>query len=243
MAQRFLPPTLKNVLRRLRPQRPYEEALSRAIENIVQPGWICADVGANVGVVTELLARLVGPTGSVIAFEAHPDNARTLRKNIAASGYASCVRIENLAISDGTQERLWLYAGRGRSAAEWNIVGHDVEGNRTPAEMEIPATCLDKYFVPSVRLDFIKIDVEGAEAQVLAGMRRVLRDHRPMIALEFHNDLGWAGRTELFDAGYELYNTHGTPISPEVTERVYHCIAVPKAKGLSSTLAPTAGME
>ena len=210
--------------------QPYEPDVCAVIEHIVQPGWICADVGAHIGLITLLLARLVGPAGRVVAFEAFPENARLLHENAVLNGYAARVHVECVAVSDGTRDRLWLFPGRWRSSAEWNIVGHDVEGNKTDPQLEIPATSLDAYFPPGSRLDFVKMDIEGAEAQALAGMRRLLRQVRPVVLVEFHDEIGWAGRKELFAAGYQLYDLNGRLLDPVLdTQRVYHCLARPTA--------------
>jgi FkbM family methyltransferase len=238
--RRWLPKPLKNALKNtgvaaavqrwLSQGVPYEPDVCRTIERLVQSGWICADVGANVGVITQLLARLVGPAGRVIAFEAHPENVRLLRDNVGVNGYAKQVKVEHLAVSDGSRDRLWLFPGRAGSSAEWNIVGHDVEGIRTDPELEVPARSLDDYFPAGSRLDLVKIDVEGAEAQVLAGMRRLLREARPVAVIEFHDEVGWAGRTELFAAAYDLYDMSGRRLDPvHDVRRVYHCLALPPA--------------
>ncbi len=235
----LLPPSFKNQLKNAGAGRavqrwlnactPYEPEVCRAIERIVQPGWTCADVGANVGVITQLLARKVGPTGRVIAFEAHPDNARVLRENLSANGWGKAVTVENLAVSDGSCDRVWLFPGRESSSAEWNIVGHDVNGTRTEPEVEVRAVSLDEYFPPGSRLDLVKMDVEGAEAQVLSGMRRLLREARPVAVIEFHDEVGWAGRQELYAAAYDLYEMNGTRLDPlHDVQRVYHCLALPR---------------
>jgi FkbM family methyltransferase len=199
----------------------YEPELTGAIERVVQPGWICADVGAHVGNITETLVRLVGKHGRVIAFEAHPANAAELEDRFWR---APEVEIVNAAVSDGSSDRLALYAGRHDHSTEWNVVGHDVDGVPTRRELEVQAVSLDTWFAPGERLDFVKIDVEGAEGLVLAGMRRVLRDQRPVVAIEFHDEDGWAARRELLDVGYGLAGTDGSPVDPEGA-RVYHVIA------------------
>jgi FkbM family methyltransferase len=221
------------ILRRLLPfphrapatEEPYEPEFTGAIERIVQPGWTCADVGAHLGNITETLVRLVGKEGRVIAFEAHPANAEELWKRFRA---ASAVEVVNAAVSDGTADRLALYAGRHDHSTEWNVVGHDVDGVPTRLELEVQAVSLDTWFSSAAPLHFVKIDVEGAEGLVLAGMRRVLREQRPVVAIEFHDDAGWAGRRELLDAGYELAATDGSAVDPE-GPRVYHVIARPSA--------------
>jgi len=59
-------------------------------------------------------------------------------------------------------------------------------------------------------------------------MRRLLRERRPTLAVEFHTDAGWGGRTELRDAGYRLETLAGEPLEagPGI-ERVYQCVALP----------------
>ncbi len=240
--RRYLPGPLKDLLKRsatasvvrrwLSARPDYEPDICQAIERIVRAGWTCADVGAHVGVLTQMLARKVGPDGLVIAFEAHPENARRLRENVRANGWDKRVRIENLAVTDGSCDRVWLFAGRENRPSEWNIVGHDVDGARTHQEMEVPARSLDDYFPRGSRLNLVKIDVEGAEAQVLAGMRRLLREARPVALIEFHDEVGWAGRNELYAAGYDLYEMSGKRLdSLRDAQRVYHCLALPRDSG------------
>jgi FkbM family methyltransferase len=209
----------------------YEPDLQRALEAVVEPGWVCADVGAHHGIISAALARLVGPGGRVVAFEAHPDNAAQVRSAFAHDERGARVRVENRAVTDGSTDTVWLHAGRARHSTEWNVVGADVDGNPTAAELQVPSTSLDAYF--ESRLDFAKIDVEGAEADVLAGMRRILREQRPVLAIEFHNETGWEGRRELFDASYDLYELDGRRLDPERdTTRVYQCLAAPRERSL-----------
>jgi FkbM family methyltransferase len=208
------------------PASPYEPDLLRLIQEVVRPGWICADIGANVGTITALLAERVTPSGLVYAFEAHPKNAETLRRNLKEEQIGNA-KVENLIVADGSQQRMWLYPGRQHSEAEWNIMGHDVEGNETERELSVPAVSLDEYFPPGARLNFVKIDVEGAEGMVIKGMRRILQEARPVVFVEFHDDHGWAGRKYLFEAGYDLYDMNRRLQQPlEDAPRIYHCYFV-----------------
>jgi FkbM family methyltransferase len=215
------------ILARLRQRdSSYEPELQAAITRLVRPGWTCADVGAHWGIFTRLLADLVGQDGRVVAFEAHPSNARRLRLSLGRR-VRGRVTVENLAVTDGSAEHVSLHPGRQTASREWNIVGTDLDGRPTPAALEVDAIALDAYFADG-RLDFVKLDVEGAEAEVLRGMRRLLRDRKPALAVEFHTDTGWAGRRELLDAGYRLETLAGEPIDagPEA-QRVYQCLALP----------------
>lgn len=210
----------------------YEPDVCRVIVQTVRPGWVCVDVGAHNGYFTLLLAKLVGETGRVVAFEAHPDNAATVRRNVALNHLQARVRVEDMAISDGTCDRVRLFPGRDHSSSEWNIVGHDVEGKKKQPELEVLATSLDTYFPAGSRIDFVKMDIEGAEAQALAGMRRVLQESQPAVLVEFHDAAGWAGREELLNAGYALYDvSNGQWLDPDRdVDRVYHCLAVPQER-------------
>jgi FkbM family methyltransferase len=214
---------LASILQR---DRSYEPEVQAAVAAVVRAGWTCADVGAHHGIFTRLLAELVGERGRVVAFEAHPGNARRLRRSLQ-SRHRNRVTVENLAVTDGASGRVTLHRGRGRVSQEWNVVGTDLEGRPTPPELEVGATSLDSYFAHG-NLNFAKIDVEGAEANVLRGMRRLLRESRPILAIEFHTETGWAGRSFLLDAGYELRTLAGGPIDVGPgAQRVYHCLAHP----------------
>ena len=208
----------------------WEPDVCAMIQRFVKPGWICVDVGANIGRMTLLLARLVGPYGRVIAFEPLPSNARLLQEKCAFWHYRERVRVENMAVSDGSDDHLWLFPGRGRGCAEWNIMGYDINGNKTEPEMEIAATSLDAYFPVSSHLDLVKIDVEGAEAKVLAGMRRLLHEARPIVLVEFHDEVGWDGRWELLSQHYRLYDMSLRRLAPS-SQWVYHVLGLPQEWG------------
>ena len=205
----------------------YEPEVVAAIKRVVSQGATCVDVGAHVGAITRVLARAAGTSGRVVAFEAYPPNADTLRQALATEGVGGVV-VENIAVTDGSEPSVWLHPGRSRWSSEWNVVGHDVEGHETPAELEVPATALDAYFPTGQHLDFVKIDVEGAEDRVLAGMTRLLAEAQPVVLIEFHDDRGWAARRHLLDAGYRLERVTGEPV-PADADRVYHCLALPPA--------------
>lgn len=213
------------IARLVRRNVAYEPDVQAYIRGLVRPGWTCADVGAHEGIYTRLLAELVGESGRVVAFEAHPENARRLRSSLGDE-HRGRVTVERLAVTDGAEERVTLHPGRGRASQEWNVTGIDLEGRPTPGELNVPAVSLDAYFAEG-SLDFVKLDVEGAEALVLRGMRRLLREGRPAIVVEFHTREGWDGRTELLDAGYRLLTTTGDAIDagPEAA-RVYQVVAL-----------------
>src|SRR5262249_5312654 len=117
------------IARLLRRDSSYEPEVQAAISKIVRPGWTCADVGAHPGIYTRLLAELVGSSGRVVAFEAHPANARRLRRSLG--GLGGRVTVENVAVTDGAAARVTLHPGRRRASQEWNVMGVDLDGHRT----------------------------------------------------------------------------------------------------------------
>ena len=67
-------------------------------------------------------------------------------------------------------------------------------------------------------------------------MRRLLRENRPALVIEFHDEAGWARRQELLDAGYDLYGIERTRLSPSDLARRYYCLALPSERPLTERL-------
>lgn len=95
-----------------------EPDVCRVICQIVRPGWVCVDVGANNGALSWLFAKLVGDRGLVVAFEPNPNNLMVLPENIRNSRFGARVKIESAAVLDGSCSRVALYPGKGRGSAE-----------------------------------------------------------------------------------------------------------------------------
>ena len=178
----------------------------------MRPGDICLDAGAHYGYFTLLLARLCGPEGTVIAFEAQPDNARVVRANVRANGLTANVVFEQAAASarDGTIE---LHASSSGGSTEWTI--DEGFAHRAPAPspvramMRVPSIALGRYLASADRLDVIKMDIEGAEAEVVPALTPLLARLRPTVVLEFHRPVGWPAIEALIDSGYELEDLNG----------------------------------
>lgn len=206
---------------------PTEHPVQNLISKLVQPGDTCADIGANYGMMTDVMAAKVGSTGRVYAFEAHPFNAKILARRMKLKGFDQIVTVENKAVSDGKQKSVLLFAGRRSSPNEWNIVGHDVEGHSTKAAMEIPAIALDEYFTPQKRIHLLKVDVEGAEVNVLNGAQRLLADSKPAVIIEFHGVEAWQQRQALFPAGYTFYTLEGKEVGTDGSYQYHVCVLPP----------------
>ena len=165
-----------------------EAEIQRLLEHLIEPGDTVADVGANVGFLSVLAARLVGPGGRVIAFEPLAENCRRIRHNADLNAGRDDlgridVRCEALGATDGTATfQLSEVSTRGRLESTGQTP------DRPAGVLEVPIRSLDSLRdageLGEPRL--LKIDVEGAEADVLAGGRGLLRDLRPLLLIELH---------------------------------------------------------
>jgi FkbM family methyltransferase len=138
------------------------------LRSIVRPGMTVLDVGANLGLYTVLFARLVGVTGRVIAFEPDPSLFALLQRNTALNN-CSNVTTHNLALgsrNDHAVLRKTIFNSGD------NTLGSDNKC-RFRREVPIDVVALDE-FSPALRVDLVKIDVQGWEFEVLLGMDRVL---------------------------------------------------------------------
>jgi len=186
------------------------------------------DVGANHGLMTIPMAEWVGARGCVHAFESHAENVRLLQANVARFGLTDRVRVHALAVNDGASSRVALYHGRRASSSEWNIIGRDADGNASREAGRVAAVSLDGYFASQVRIDLVKIDVEGAESLVLAGMRRILTECAPVLAIECHSADNWRACRALRRQGYDLLDVQGRRIGEDEHCPGTHMIARPR---------------
>jgi FkbM family methyltransferase len=157
--------------------------MHRLLDRFVRPGATVIDVGANIGYNTIHAARLTGPRGRVVAVEPTPDNLEVLRRNVAAAG------LENVVVEP-------VAAGQAAGTHRFFVRGPRSAVNSLFAE-SCYASVTDVIEVPVVRLDelvggaaeVVKIDVEGAELDVLRGMTRLLRARPLTLIVEWHPQL------------------------------------------------------
>jgi len=146
----------------------YEPEVSNKISEILRPGMVFCDVGANIGIFTLFAARLVGPSGRVLAFEPVPANLEVLRQNVQLNRYANITIFEQ-AVSDrsGTAH---LYLS-GFCGCHSLLPAPESASGKT---LTVQTIRLDQISIPSP-IDLLKIDAEGAELSVL----RSLGSQRP----------------------------------------------------------------
>ena len=209
----------------------YEVDVCAVVDRLVLPGWVCVDVGAHIGYMTLLMAKLVGAKGRIYAFEAAPENALLLEDNVRLNGYQERVIVENKAVAGESQEQITLYVGP--SSFEATVISRGWQ-----AMDRVPAVALDCYFAPDARVDLVKMDIEGGEVQAIAGMRRLMTQTRPLVLLEIH-DMGWPAVEALLAANYTLCDLTFHLVDVQASRgQLRHCVAIPNEKRSSIHLSP-----
>jgi FkbM family methyltransferase len=179
-----------------------------AMQRLCRQGWICYDVGANVGFCSLLLGRLVSPSGTVLAFEPDPANYAWLQHNITLNPSLS-ITAKRLALGkrDGYGDMVHV-----RSSTQRKVLYAEHVDNAADPQSLIPVRRADALInseaIPPP--DLIKIDVEGAELEVIEGMDALLRTKRPVLICEMHGNLLEMKRL-LSEYGYSYVLHTGEP--------------------------------
>jgi FkbM family methyltransferase len=162
----------------------WESWLTVFCARFLQPGMIAFDVGANLGYYTLLFANRVGAAGRVVAIEPNPETFELLNETVALNGYGGMTSLLCAAASarSGESAELFVPLGEPKNATI------AFSGNNRASELTalVPTVSIDELAKPLERVDFVKIDVEGAEPQVLEGMAVTIERFKPTILLEFN---------------------------------------------------------
>ena len=152
---------------------------TETIIRLVKPGMTVLDVGAHCGYFSVLLADLVGPTGKLLSFEPNPPMAELLRNTIAVNGFSDRTIVHELALGNASgSATLDVPKNEPKNA-------HLVQGPVGPGMVEVPLRRADDL-PEAMDADFIKIDAEGAEQAIWAGLAGLLSRNRPLtILLEY----------------------------------------------------------
>jgi len=166
----------------------YELRKQKVLSSLLRPGGTFIDVGANKGDFSLLAAKLVGRNGRVLSFEPEPTNCQWIAKSVKLNGYDN-ITLYELALSD-TNGRAQLYLGK---KSGWHTL---VKGQpyRSEGVLKVATRTLDRVLgerTGNSRVDMMKIDVEGAELEVLKGACEMLSKNKDIILLiDVHPQLG-----------------------------------------------------
>ncbi len=164
----------------------YEVELQQAIQDLVKPGMVAYDVGANIGYISMMFARQVTPTGLVFAFEALPDNQERFHLNLEASGFSDHIRLVKAAVIDksgAVEFQIGPSGGMGKAVG--SAGRHEYS---YPHRINVSAISLDDfvYQQENPAPQVVKMDIEGGEVLALPGMQQILIKAKPVLMLELH---------------------------------------------------------
>ena len=179
----------------------YEQELAELLSHYIRKDNVFYDLGAHWGYFTILASKFVGTKGKVYAFEPMPQNFLRLEQNIRINNVKNIAPL-NVAVSD--KKRTIKFSNSEDTFANTYINTNEENF------VEVKAISLDQFTLEKSVLPphFIKIDVEGAEIDVLIGAERLIKEHGPMIHLSTH-DVHLKGVDEkcklwMYDNGYGM---------------------------------------
>jgi FkbM family methyltransferase len=204
----------------------WEFWLSLCFARNIKPGDTVIDVGANLGYYTLMAADLVGPEGHVFAIEPNPSVHRFMCDTINVNGFASRVTPLNAALGAGAGGgSVPFYVPTGEPKNGRFLQSRENAGELSASGDIIDVQTLESPPLGARRVDFIKIDVEGAELNVLESLSPVLQAFRPKVVCEVNFARGYTyqdvarslgGRPELCHLDYD---GDVKPLTKQMAER------------------------
>ncbi len=190
---------------------PDEVAL---VKKNVFPGSVVIDIGANIGYYTLLFAKLVGAHGHVFAFEPEPANFLLLTKNILLNNYNNVTWVPKAVASSNKRMKLFLCD---ESSGMHRIYPSLV----CDQSLSVDAVSLDTFSpLQHKKIDFIKMDIEGAEYMAMYGMQNIIKKNSPKLLTEFSPAALFESGTApkkyldlLLNCGYTIYDAQERPVN------------------------------
>ena len=194
----------------------YEPPVTRVVQRLATPGATMVDVGANWGYYTLVAAAAVGGEGRVIALEPDPRLFARLEGNVRLNRFS---HVTTAAAAASSREGTLTLAGYSDGDANRGVSRVIEESSVSGPTFLVSATTIDAVTAGCPRVDLVKIDVEGAEDAVLAGMQDGLSSGRyRAVVLELHPGLLRARGVDpeaclrrLLDAGFVGWTIDGSP--------------------------------
>ncbi len=154
----------------------YESSVANFLRDLIKPGFVCFDVGANVGVYALQFCRWSAPTGRVVAFEPNPAAREVLERHLSMNHFEDRVQIVGAAVGSSQDCATFFAAGAD---------GMSRLGTPNPAlinqsyAFSVPVYTLDNFARTNDNVpDVVLIDVEGFELSVLEGAREIIKNRR-----------------------------------------------------------------
>jgi len=162
----------------------HEPFSTKVLMKNLREGMVCLDVGGNLGYYATLESKMVGKTGQVIAIEPSPNSFKYLKHNLALLNKSN-YEVFNFACGIEEGEARFLISDHSNTSRVLK------EGEKTTSDMnvvKVPVKKLDTFLKEKLlkKLDFLRMDVEGYEMQILEGAKESIGKFKPMIQIEVH---------------------------------------------------------
>jgi FkbM family methyltransferase len=168
----------------------FEPGMLEVFKRLLKPGMNCIDVGANIGYYSIHFAQWIEPGGRVFSFEPDPFAYHLLLKNRTENGREQVIEAFPFACGEANYDsQVFRHpnpANYGGSQVR-DPLRHSLE--REGPGQAVPVRKLDDVIPIAISIGLVKMDVEGYEPFVLAGMKRIVKQCAPVIVSEFHTDL------------------------------------------------------
>lgn len=199
-----------------------EIGLSKILLQYLRPSMIFVDIGAHIGYFTLLGSKLVSSTGIVYSFEPTPNTYKLLCKNVEGKQ-----NIKTINAAAWSTETTLQFNDFGEKFSAFNSFTKPRLSNYkgTINKISVKAIPLDSYFI-GILPDFVKIDAETSELEVLKGMNRIISEKHPMISIEVGDYLKDAPTTKecidyLMDRNYTVLEYGEGKIKPHIIREKY----------------------
>jgi FkbM family methyltransferase len=162
----------------------WEMWLTEFMVRTIRPGMRVLDVGGNFGYYSVLMSELVQHTGHCHIFEPNQKIAQLLRRTLYVNGFADRSKIWDVALSNRADDHVHFFIPHGEPKNAQLVAGVDDTLKDVGHFTQVPIRSMDSMADTLGRIDFIKIDTEGAELDILAGMRDIAQAQKPEIVVE-----------------------------------------------------------
>jgi len=164
----------------------YEKENLKIIDEYIQEGMVVVDVGAHIGLLSAVIAKKLKASGNVYSFEPTPSTFLVLRNTIKINGLENSIRPVQAALSNKSGKTIFYISNN--TVDNSNSLVNNRRSDRKEEAVDVVLYSLDDFLKQENvrRLDFIKIDAEGAELQVLRGAQQSIANYHPLIILAIH---------------------------------------------------------
>lgn len=175
----------------------HEPITTKLISKYLRKNSVCLDIGGNIGYYALLEKKIIGKNGRIIVIEPSPENFKILKKNLKLEDNSTDLALNIAAGDKDGSIKFLLYKNAGNSSM---IVPEGMESKYPGQTIDVPIKKIDTIVdeLKLEKLDFVRMDSEGYEYNILQGMKETLKKFRPIIQLEFHKGIMGESKTRNF---------------------------------------------